>query len=242
MPKIRGIKPDFWTDEDIVELSIPARMMFIGLWTYACDNGHLQDKPKQLKMRLFPGDEVSAAALLRELESAGRIVRDAGWVIIPNFTKHQRPDRRYFQTCDAPGCTKPGDSQPETRGGHHETTPRPHRAPAVVSMGPHVDGDGDGEMKVSGAPKRRATTIPTDWQPNDAHRKIAGDERVNCDSEAKKFRDSNIAKGRTYIDWDAAFRNWLRSPYAVKTGPPTEVTDPGDLPPVEDSWMRRRPS
>ena len=75
MPKIRGVKPDYWTDEDIVDLSIPARLLFIGLWSYACDNGHLQDKPKQIKMRIFPGDDVSAAELLRELADGGRIQR-----------------------------------------------------------------------------------------------------------------------------------------------------------------------
>lgn len=149
MPKIRGIKPDYWTDDAVVELSIPARLLFIGLWSYACDNGHLQDKPKQIKMRLLPADDVSAAELLRELEAASRIVRVGGWIIIPKFTKHQKPDKRYFQTCDKAGCERPpADSQPGTRGGHDETTPSPHRAPVVGSMGPHVDGEGDGELKV----------------------------------------------------------------------------------------------
>jgi hypothetical protein len=149
MPKIRGIKPDYWTDEDIVDLSIPARLLFIGLWSYACDNGHLQDKPKQIKMRVLPGDDVNATELLRELEDGGRIHRSNGWITVPNFAKHQKPDKRYFQTCDAPGCARPGeDSQPETRGGHYETTPRAPRGPDVVSQGPHVDGDG--EVRVRG--------------------------------------------------------------------------------------------
>ena len=153
MPKIRGIKPDYWTDEDIVDLSIPARLLFIGLWSYACDNGHLQDKPKQIKMRLLPGDDVNVAELLRELDGAGRIVREGGWITVPNFVKHQRPDKRYFQTCDAPGCGRPqGDSQRETRGAHHEPTTSAHSAPDVGSMGPRgegevkgSDGEGDGE-------------------------------------------------------------------------------------------------
>ena len=149
MPKIRGVKPDYWTDEDIVELSIPARLLFIGLWSYACDNGHLQDKPKQIKMRLLPADDVNASELLRELEASGRIMRADGWIIIPKFTKHQKPDKRYFQTCDKAGCERPpADSQPGTRGGHDESTTRPHRKPVVDSMGPHVDGDGEGELKV----------------------------------------------------------------------------------------------
>src|SRR5690606_27264662 len=104
VPKIRGIKPDFWTDDDIVELSIPARLLFIGLWNYACDNGHVQDKPKQIKMRLLPADDVNVAELLRELADKGRIRRDNGVITIPNFTRHQKPDKRYFQTCNLPNC------------------------------------------------------------------------------------------------------------------------------------------
>lgn len=151
MPKIRGVKPDYWTDEDVVELSIPARLLFIGLWNYACDNGHLQDKSKQIKMRILPGDDVNAAELLRELEVKGCIERANGWIDIPNLTKHQKPDKRYWQTCERPGCTRPSDNpERETRSAHHETTPRPRRGPHVVSQGPLGDGDcdGEGEMKV----------------------------------------------------------------------------------------------
>lgn len=93
---------------------------------------------------------------------------------------------------------------------------------------------------MKGAPKKRATTIPNDWEPTDAHRQVAAEERVDLRSEAKKFRDSAEAKGRKYVDWDAAFRNWLRSPYAVKVPGLAVVTDPSQLPPVEDSWMKRR--
>lgn len=170
MPKIRGIKPDYWTDEDIVDLTIPARLLFIGLWSYACDNGHLQDKPKQIKMRVLPGDDVNASELLRELEDGGRIRRAGGWITIPNFTKHQKPDKRYFQTCDKRGCTRSSnDSQPETRSGPHESTVGAPGGPAVVSLGPHVDGDG--EMRGSdGEGDGEATRGLTPHERDDATR------------------------------------------------------------------------
>lgn len=153
MAKIRGVKPDYWTDEDIVELSIAARLLFIGLWNQACDNGHLEDKSKQIKMRVLPADDVNVAELLRELAGKGRIRRSDGWITIPNFTKHQKPDRRYFQTCKKAGCVKPGaettDSQRETRGGHAEPTSGTHGGHDVGSWGPR--GDGDGEVMVRGS-------------------------------------------------------------------------------------------
>jgi hypothetical protein len=146
MAKIRGFKPDIWTDEDFVEVSPFARLLWMGMWNYCCDNGHIQDKSKQIKMRVLPTDDVNCADLLRELASQGLIVRDEGWITVPNLTKHQKPDKRYWQTCEKPGCVRPGkDSQPETRSAPHETTTGARSGLDVGSMGTRGDGDGDGD-------------------------------------------------------------------------------------------------
>jgi hypothetical protein len=165
MAKIRGIKPEFWTDEDVVELTAHARLLYIGLWNYACDNGHLEDRPKQIKMRILPADDCSVADLLRELDEKGRITRREGWITIPNLTDHQRIDKRFFTTCDKPGCVKPGTESPdkpaksanperETRRAHDENTTSPQRDHDVPTSRPPGDcdgesdgeGDGDGEL------------------------------------------------------------------------------------------------
>jgi hypothetical protein len=162
VPKIRGIHPDIWTDEDFVELTPFARLLWLGMWNWACDNGHLADRSKQIKMRVLPTDDVNAAELLRELESNRRITRSDGWITIPNFSKRQRPDRRFWVICAAPGCVKPGDPERETRGGHVETT----RAPNVGSRGALGDGEGEGEVMVKvkrETPSRKRSVIePTE--------------------------------------------------------------------------------
>lgn len=107
--------------------------------------------------------------------------------------------------------------------------PTPSPSPAPISITPES------------TPRKRGVAIPDDWQPTEAHRSIAAEERVDCDREAQLFRDGAVAKNRKYVDWDAAFRNWLRSPYATKVTTLAIVSDPSQLPPVEDSWMRRRP-
>jgi hypothetical protein len=93
VPKIRNIKPEFWTDEKIVELSPWARLLFIGLWNFADDNGILENKPKQLKMRIFPCDDVDVGALLDEIASQQIIIpyeiEGKRYFWVPNFTKHQ---------------------------------------------------------------------------------------------------------------------------------------------------------
>lgn len=97
MARIRAIKPEFWTDEKILELSIPARLFFIGLWTYADDNGVLEYKVKQLKARIFPADDIDIQPLIDELlhqklivsyESDGEL-----YLWIRNFRRHQVIDR-----------------------------------------------------------------------------------------------------------------------------------------------------
>src|SRR5690625_4463994 len=132
--KIRGIKPQTWTDEKIVSLTPLARILFVGSWNFACDNGHVQDSHIQLKIRLLPGDDqdtpiqptppiLPAATrdtneLLDEIIAAGLMERGDGYLTIPNLTDHQRPHKRWWKTCDKPGCNVPegASSTPNNRG------------------------------------------------------------------------------------------------------------------------------
>lgn len=41
-------------NEDIVELSIEARLLFIGMWTLADREGRLENRPKRSKCPYFP--------------------------------------------------------------------------------------------------------------------------------------------------------------------------------------------
>jgi hypothetical protein len=249
MPKGRHLKPDFFTDKNIVGMSPLARLLYQGLWCYAADCGHLDDEPVELKMRILPADNCDVDALLDEVAWHKRIERKDGVLYLPKLRDHGRIDKRYETLCE--NCKEAADHGGSTQGGPPPEPPNttgPRSDHGVTTAGTHRDhdddgdGDGDGDVMVKGAPKRKrpSTTIPEDWQPTDAHRAVAAEERVDVVSEARKFRDSNEAKGRTYVDWDAAFRNWLRSPYAVKTGPAPAVTDPSQLPPVQTSWMERR--
>jgi hypothetical protein len=220
VPKIRGVKPDYWTDEDIVELSIPARLLFIGLWNLACDNGHVPDKPKQIKMRLLPADALDVDKLLTELEANGRLKRLDGTIEIHNFAHHQKPHRRWWTTCALPFCSIPEDAPEQgfNRGETHSGThPQPgnNRGTTVGNGRTTADGEGEGDVDSDGELSRPATKrahkLPDDWAPNDTHKRIAVEQRVPVDVEATKMRDWADSKGITRKDWDATFRNWLRN-------------------------------
>ena len=143
MAKIRPLHPDIWTDEDFIGLSSWARLLFMGLWNHACDNGHLEDRSNTIKLRILPADDVNAAELLREIEAAGLIHRADGWVTIPGAATRWRVDKRYFKGCKMPGC---GKLERETPRGNTESTPGTRRDHSTDG-----DGDSDGDTAAAAA-------------------------------------------------------------------------------------------
>ena len=97
MARIRTIKPEFWTDEKIIQLSPFARLLFLGMWNYADDHGGIESSEPQLKMRILPADPVDVHDLLKELLAHGLLieysVNDARYYHIKNFPKHQKINR-----------------------------------------------------------------------------------------------------------------------------------------------------
>lgn len=98
MARIRSIKPDFWTDEKIVELSAFARLLFIGLWNFADDDGRMVYSPKKIKMQIFPSDNLDISELFGEIlrESLIEIylVDGVEYLQVVGFAKHQKIDKR----------------------------------------------------------------------------------------------------------------------------------------------------
>jgi hypothetical protein len=93
LARIRTIKPEFWTDDKVVQVSFPARLLFIGLWNFADDSGNLENSPVQIKMRILPADSVSVPVLLQELVDMGLLreysISNKNYLNIPGFTSHQ---------------------------------------------------------------------------------------------------------------------------------------------------------
>lgn len=93
MARIRTIKPDFWTDEKIVELPFEARLFFIGSWNFADDNGNLQRSAKKLKMQIFPADAIDCEPLIQSLITHGLLieyeVNGEKYLHIKGFKTHQ---------------------------------------------------------------------------------------------------------------------------------------------------------
>ena len=97
MARARNIKPGFFSNEELVELSFSTRLLFIGLWTLADREGRMEDKPKRIKMALFPADDLNIDSALDELQKSGFLLRyehdGARYIQVLAFNKHQNPHR-----------------------------------------------------------------------------------------------------------------------------------------------------
>ena len=101
MGRIRSVKPGFFKSLDIAELDRETRLHFIGLWTYADDDGRGIDDPRLIKADVWPlDDDVTSDDIERfqaELEKRGRIVRYSDgqrrYFEIHKWHDHQKPNR-----------------------------------------------------------------------------------------------------------------------------------------------------
>lgn len=64
MARIRTVKPEFFTSEQVVDCSPTARLLFIGMWCFCDDGGVHPASPKRLKMEVFPADNISEKQII----------------------------------------------------------------------------------------------------------------------------------------------------------------------------------
>lgn len=92
----------------------------------------------------------------------------------------------------------------------------------------------------SGSKPRRKHAMPADWRPNSKHTEIARQVGMSTSQmvvELDKFKDWTAATGTRYIDWDAAFRNWLRNYNRNRSHTPVKTTVSGST--IDGQVIRR---
>lgn len=147
MARARNIKPGFFKNEQLVELPYEYRLLFAGLWTLADREGYLEDRPKRIKMEIFPGDDVSVEKGLDALEKKGLILRytvdSAGYIHVCKFLEHQHPHHKEPpSTIPKPGASPglDGDAtgaEPETKT--LSMNVKPGASPGPDSVKPQTD-------------------------------------------------------------------------------------------------------
>lgn len=97
MARIRTVKPGYHKHKKVRQVGRDARLLNIGLWNLADDEGRLQDLPNSIIGDVFPTDDDVTPVVLREwcreLEEAGLIVRyqvdGEDYIQCHDFNDHQ---------------------------------------------------------------------------------------------------------------------------------------------------------
>ena len=103
MARIRSIKPEFWSSEQVMSCSPLARLLFIGIWNFCDDGGNHPLSPRTIKALVFPGDDItvdSVDGLLGELKSSKLIAIysvDGKTYLHVRGWRHQKIDKRTFK-------------------------------------------------------------------------------------------------------------------------------------------------
>jgi hypothetical protein len=106
MARIRTVKPEFFTSEDICNLTPLSRLLYIALWCEADREGRLDWKPNTFKLRYFPGDNCNINEMADELIKSGLVVLysvdGVQYADIPTFTQHQVINNRESESTRPP--------------------------------------------------------------------------------------------------------------------------------------------
>jgi hypothetical protein len=209
MARIRTIKPEFFTSEDIVSLSPLARLLYIGLWCEADREGRMVWKPKTFKMRYFPADDCDINALCDEIANAGLIkLYSDGYAYIPAFHAHQHinPRETASQLPEPPKT----DSKTTRKARVNDASPRDS----------DVQGGREGKGKEGKDDASRRFDAFWSAYPN----------KVGKDAAIKAFEKRNP---------DDALTEQMIATIAVQRGSPKWTKDGGEYIPNPATWLNQ---
>lgn len=199
MARIRSLKPGFFTNEHLAELSPWHRLCFAGLWTLADREGRLEDRPRRIKAALFPYDDLSIDGLLNGLSEKDFIVRyvadGVACIAIPTFERHQRPKSDEFPSAlPAPLLNDP-------RG--KVTAPRPYKGD-IGTLGQGTEGE-----SADGALPSAADALQEAWN------RLTEPPIARCRDLTTKRKRHGKARltERPLTEWEAVFSRIQASPF-----------------------------
>jgi hypothetical protein len=226
MARIRSIHPGLYTDEAFMDLSMTGRVLLPALWIEAWDDGVIEWRPKRLKARIFPCDNIDLEELLGELVERNfiRVFEENGqkYAAIRNFRKWQSPQK--------PNSSNVLPADLESYVQLH------YKSKAVLEQsntgmrnsfqkGGREEGrkgrkeEGNKERAAIAAPKKpeqiasKGHRLPADWVPLAGDREYAADLGLNSDAVLEDFRGYWLAKtgqGATKLDWSLTWQGWCR--------------------------------
>ena len=160
MARIRAIKPEFWEDEKLAKLPVHARLMFIGTWNFADDNGASLANPVLMKSHIFPYEDIGISTIsewIDMLVENGMLIRTTyngkDYLVIRKFLIHQKINRKSIRiNIPLPVVLQVIDEYNKTHG----VLTEPSLQEREQGIGKRNDGTGmEEEMKEESAPVGR---------------------------------------------------------------------------------------
>ena len=160
MTRIRTIKPEFWEDEKLAKLPVHARLLFIGTWNFADDNGALLANPVLMKSHIFPYEDIGISTIsewIDMLVENGMLIRTTyngkDYLVIRKFLIHQKINRKSIRiNIPLPVVLQVIDEYNKTHG----VLTEPSLQEREQGIGKRNDGTGmEEEMKEESAPVGR---------------------------------------------------------------------------------------
>jgi len=177
-----------------------ARLVLLALADHADDTGRCYPSIARLCRRTGLSER-AAQTNIKKMVDAGyiRIVTGGGKGNTNLYFISANP------AADAPRtiCTPAADA-PQTPQQMRETPQQMHPNHQEPSLEPSV------------SKKPRKSRMPQDAEISDEMRATAEKEGVapqEATAQFQSFKDNAHAHGKTFADWNAAWRNWLRSPF-----------------------------
>lgn len=170
MGRIRTIKPEFWEDDRVGQLSPLARLVFIGSWNLADDAGRLRWTADYINASLFMYDNLTTKKvqmLMAEVEAQELVVpyeaRGQRLAFVPGWRAHQRIDKPQPARFPEPPSSGEGfHSRNDSRNGNGNDSPQEGKGREGSREGKGMEGGpppGDGPSFVdfwSVYPRREA--------------------------------------------------------------------------------------
>jgi hypothetical protein len=151
MARIRSIKPEFWTSEQVMECSPNTRLLFIGLWNFCDDAGRHPASAKQIKALIFPADDFSSDDVRRMLDELSSHDLISLYVVA---------DKEYFQITGWHHQKIDKPQSPKYPGPDDDNSPNGRRTVATDRIGEDRKGKDITETKVSDA--SASSVVPID--------------------------------------------------------------------------------
>jgi uncharacterized phage protein (TIGR02220 family) len=203
MARIRTIKPEFWTSEQVAECSTTARLLFIGIWNFCDDHGLHPASVKRLKMEVFPSDSITdedIEAMAQELQAAKLLhayeVDGKGYWQVTGWEKHQKIEKPTYRH------PLPGTDAPIA------ISPPPPRSVADKSESPRPRNgmESKGSKALSGKPDALAILDYLNTQAGKNFKPV----KANLSLITARLSEATVDECRAVID--AKVQEWQNDP------------------------------